>query len=173
MKRLHYNALHGVNEAIEDYDDGGIAIELSIKVNNIKLLCAIQIVYSTQQWMCGGMILTIPCSRVGYVYILQSASLTPHMLTNRIVIAESLMDGYKKHFYSKYFPTNRNAVVKKFRASINSSLSLRQRLKCNSFQWYMQKVYYDKKEPLEDSQYAGLVCDTYCKLWSLWSLVRC
>lgn len=110
--------------------------------------------------MCGGMILTIPCSRVGYIYALESPILSPQLVRNRLVIAASLMDDYKRHFYTARSLTNNSAteIVKKIDASIHATKMLRQNLKCKSFEWYMYNIYYDKKEPRANSQYAGLVC---------------
>ena len=106
------------------------------------------------------MILTIPCSRVGYIYALESPILSPELVRNRLVIAVSLMDGYQRHFYKARSLTNDSAteMVKKIDASIYATKTLRQKLKCNSFEWYMYNVCYDKKEPRANSQYAGLVC---------------
>jgi len=107
--------------------------------------------------MCGGMILTFPCSRAGFLYTMESPLLSLQMVKNREVIAESLMDHYKEHFYNANFITDGNETIKKFDANINATKTLRQKLNCNSFDWYMKNIYYDKMEPRADSQYAGLV----------------
>ena len=117
--------------------------------------------------MCGGMLLTIPCSRVGFIYALESPVLNPKQIRNRIVIAESLMDDYKGHFYNAHSLTNRSvtAVVKQINTSIESTKKLRQDLHCKPFGWFMFFVFYDKKEPRVDSQYGGLVCHSYSIRW--------
>ena len=106
------------------------------------------------------MILTIPCSRVGFIYTMESPILSSRMIKNRLVIAESLMDDYRRHFYNAHFLTNESAatVVKKFGANIETTKALREKLNCLSFKWYMENISYDKKEPRANSQYAGLVC---------------
>lgn len=35
MSRLHYNTILGANEAIEGHDSVAVAMELSLKVNNV------------------------------------------------------------------------------------------------------------------------------------------
>ena len=115
-----------------------------------------------QQWMCGGMILTIPCSRTGFIYIMESPILSSWMIKNRLVIAESLMDDYRSHFYNSHFFTNESVATasESFATNIKNTKMLRDKLNCLSFRWYMENIYYDKKEPRANSQYAGLVCHT-------------
>lgn len=109
------------------------------------------------------MILTIPCSRVGFIYVMESPILSSNMIKNRLVIAESLMDNYKIHFYNSHFFTNETAarISESFGANIKTTKRLREKLNCLSFKWYMENIYYDKKEPRANSQYAGLVCHNY------------
>lgn len=113
-----------------------------------------------QQWMCGGMVLSIPCSRAGFVYAMESPFLSLKMIQNRLLIAESLMDDYKRHFYNVYFLTNESAeaIADNIDARVEATNTLRRKSNCYPFEWYMETVYYDQKEPLAESQYAGLVC---------------
>lgn len=116
--------------------------------------------------MCEGMIVTIPCSRVGFVYALENPLLSNQLIRNRVVIAESLMDDYKRYFYNVHFLTNESTatVIEKIDADIKTTKTMRQKLNCNSFEWYMYNIYYDKKEPRVDTQYGGLVCHNYCSI---------
>ena len=108
--------------------------------------------------MCGGLILTIPCSRVGFVYAMESPLPSSRMIKNRQVIADSLMDDYRRHFYNTHFLSNKSAAAE-FDEIINTTKTLKQKLNCLSYKWYIENIYYDKKEPLVNSQYAGLVGD--------------
>ena len=113
--------------------------------------------------MCGGMILAIPCSRVGFLYAMESPLLSSRMIKNRQVTTESLMDEYRRHFYNTHFLSNESAATlfENFGANIKTTKTLREKLNCLSFKWYMENIYYDKKEPRANSQYAGLVCYNY------------
>jgi len=79
-------------------------------------------------------------------------------LKNRQVIAESLMDDYKKHFYAMHTHLDKREILHTYGTHIQTTKDLRKKLECNSFKWYLDEVYYDKKEPKADSQFAGLVC---------------
>ena len=107
--------------------------------------------------MCGGMLQTIPCSRVGYIYTMESP-VNIEQLKNRQIIAESLMDDYKKHFYGIHTFLDKKEILQSHGAQIQATQDLRKKLECNSFKWYLDEVYYDKKEPRDDSQFGGLVC---------------
>ncbi|XP_065919997.1 polypeptide N-acetylgalactosaminyltransferase 11-like isoform X3 [Dysidea avara] len=139
VRSVHYNNMTGVNQAIAGFDEKGVALELSMK-----------------QWMCGGMLQTIPCSRVGYLYSTESP-VNIEQLKNRQIIAESLMDNYKKHFYGIHTHLYRKEILQSFGEDIQATQDLRKKLGCNSFKWYLDEVYYDKKEPRIDSQYGGLI----------------
>jgi len=79
-------------------------------------------------------------------------------LKNRQVIAESLMDDYKKHFYGIHTLLDKKEILQSYSTQIQATQDLRKKLECNSFKWYLDEVYYEKKEPRSDSQYGGLVC---------------
>lgn len=102
------------------------------------------------------MVQTIPCSRVGYIYAVESP-VSIEQLKNRQFIAESLMDDYKKHFYGVHTLMDRKSLLDTHSVAIEATKSLQKKLECNSFKWYLDEVYYDKLEPRSESRYAGLV----------------
>ncbi|XP_043862049.1 putative polypeptide N-acetylgalactosaminyltransferase 11 isoform X1 [Drosophila santomea] len=116
--------LGGWDEGLQDY--GGDALELSLKV-----------------WQCGGLILAVPCSRVGVIH--KSDELEAQMTPNRNPslqvqknfkrVVDVWFDEYKLHFY-RYNPRLRNLTAE----SLDKQRDLRRRLNCKSFGWYRSQV---------------------------------
>ncbi|EDX10587.1 uncharacterized protein Dsimw501_GD12542 [Drosophila simulans] len=116
--------LGGWDEGLRDY--GGDALELSLKV-----------------WQCGGLILAVPCSRVGIIY--KRDELEAQMAPNRNPslqvqknfkrVVDVWLDEYKLHFY-RYNPKLRNLTTE----SLDKPRDLRRRLNCKSFGWYRSQV---------------------------------
>lgn len=128
---------------------GGENFELSFKV-----------------WMCGGNSVWVPCSRVSHVYRGHSCSSchsgklsnkfggVPTTLRNyRRVIETWFDDEYKEFFYTRE-PMARFVDM----GDISEQLALKKRLKCKSFDWFMNEVAYDvfyKYPKLPPNQYWG------------------
>lgn len=97
------------------------AIELSFKV-----------------WMCGGKVITIPCSQAKVRHSMHHEAFDDannlQTLKNRKRIAEIWMDGYKSAFYemtnAEYSLTGNVAKQKQHRQLLN----------CKSFEWYIKTV---------------------------------
>uniref|UniRef100_A0A8C6L4J6 polypeptide N-acetylgalactosaminyltransferase n=1 Tax=Nothobranchius furzeri TaxID=105023 RepID=A0A8C6L4J6_NOTFU len=96
---------------------------------------------SFRVWMCGGSLEILPCSRVGHVFrkrhpydFPEGNALTYIKNTRRA--AEVWMDEYKQYYYSA-----RPSAQGKAFGSIADRLTLRRKLNCKPFRWYMESVY--------------------------------
>ncbi|XP_043273396.1 polypeptide N-acetylgalactosaminyltransferase 35A-like isoform X2 [Venturia canescens] len=97
---------------------------------------------SFRLWMCGGSIELIPCSRVGHIF----RSRRPYgsndpstMLKNSLRVAHVWMDEYKKYFIRD--------VKNIDYGDISDRQSLRERLKCQDFAWYLSTIYPELQLP--------------------------
>ncbi|KAI3380103.1 hypothetical protein SNEBB_010675 [Seison nebaliae] len=118
-------------EEIGYYDEGirvwgGEQYELSFKV-----------------WMCGGRVEWIPCSRIGHIYrgprSRHSESVgnsLPHQLErNHLRVANVWMGESIKYFYRR-FPWFKKLSI----GDISKQLEVKERLKCKSFDWFMEEI---------------------------------
>lgn len=116
--------------AVGSYDDemviwGGENVEMSLRI-----------------WMCGGRILSAPCSRVGHIFRDDSPYEMPGGVDNVIYGNEARfvdvwLDEYKKLFYT-IVPD-----ALKLRTNVSKRIELRKKLKCKSFRWYLDNVFPD------------------------------
>nr|CAI5844139.1 unnamed protein product [Callosobruchus analis] len=119
-------------------------------------------------WQCGGSIEWVPCSRVGHVY----RSFMPYnfgslarkkkgslIIINYKRVIETWFDAkYKEFFYTRE-PMARYLDM----GDITEQLAMKDRLKCKSFQWFMDNIAYDvldKYPELPPNLYYG-------ELWSV------
>ena len=100
---------------------------------------------SFRQWMCGGTIEIVPCSRVGHVF--RAWSPYPwrtdiNVLTyNPLRVAMVWMDEYKYLYLARFARWDKplqNRLGKY--GDVTSRILLRDKLKCNNFQWYLDNV---------------------------------
>lgn len=105
-------------------------------------------------WMCGGNLVTVPCSRVGHVFRDRS----PYkwkpgvnvLQKNNIRLAEVWLDEYKEIYY-KNLNIRQNDVRQEH---LKARKQLRKDLHCKSFQWYLNNIYPTMWNPF-DSLYKG------------------
>lgn len=102
---------------------GGENIEMSLRI-----------------WMCGGRILSAPCSRVGHIFRDNSPYELPGGADNVIFgndarFVDVWLDDYKRIFYSM-MP---HAI--ELRTNVSKRIELRKKLKCKSFKWYLDNVF--------------------------------
>ena len=100
---------------------------------------------SFRQWMCGGSIEIVPCSRVGHVF--RAWSPYPwrtdiNVLTyNPLRVAMVWMDDYKFLYLDRFARWDKPLANRLGKyGDVTSRLLLRDKLKCQSFQWYLDHV---------------------------------
>jgi len=102
---------------------------------------------SLRVWMCGGSIMTAPCSRVGPIF----RTRRPYKgkpgvdtdLYNSLRTVEVWFDDYKRHFLDA-----RPSARKMDAGDIEERVALRKKLNCHPFSWYIDNVHHTLKEKL-------------------------
>uniref|UniRef100_A0A8C5TJI5 Polypeptide N-acetylgalactosaminyltransferase 5 n=1 Tax=Malurus cyaneus samueli TaxID=2593467 RepID=A0A8C5TJI5_9PASS len=105
---------------------------------------------SFKAWMCGGEIEIVPCSRVGHIFRNDNPYSFPKdrvstVERNLARVAEVWLDEYKELFYGHaYHLLLKNVDV----GDLSQQMRLREKLRCQSFRWYLENVYPDLEAPL-------------------------
>ncbi|XP_037077934.1 polypeptide N-acetylgalactosaminyltransferase 1-like [Pollicipes pollicipes] len=135
MSRQYFWQLGGYDTGMDVY--GGENLELSFRT-----------------WQCGGVVETLPCSRVGHIFrdfhpYTFPWSANP-LAANMARIAAVWMDEYSRYFHLHYRHTHPPEA-----GDVTSRLELRRRLGCRSFRWYLDTVYPNKMRLDEDVLASG------------------
>ncbi|XP_003968875.1 polypeptide N-acetylgalactosaminyltransferase 4 [Takifugu rubripes] len=107
---------------------------------------------SFRVWQCGGSLEIHPCSHVGHVFPKKAPYARPNFLQNTVRAAEVWMDSYKQHFYNRNPPARKETY-----GDISGRLLLRDKLKCQSFNWYLKNIYPDLHIPEDRAGWHGAV----------------
>ncbi|XP_035211865.1 polypeptide N-acetylgalactosaminyltransferase 16-like isoform X2 [Stegodyphus dumicola] len=111
---------------------------------------------SIKAWLCGGEVLTVPCSRVGHIFRKRhpysfppNGSLSTYLRNSRR-IAEAWLDEYKYQFY-EIKPQAKNQDF----GSIEELVKVKRTLNCKPFQWFLDNVYPELKPLSKDALALG------------------
>lgn len=112
---------------------------------------------SFRVWMCGGILETIPCSRIGHIF----RDFHPYSFPNdrdthginTVRMALVWMDDYIDYFFMNRPDLKKNKDI----GDVTHRRLLREKLKCKSFDWYMKNIYPEKFVPTKNVRAYGRV----------------
>lgn len=98
---------------------------------------------SFRVWQCGGVLETLPCSRVGHIFrSFHPYSFPGNKDTHGINTARTVrvwMDDYKRLFF-KHRPELEDTDI----GDLGERIELRKKLRCMDFKWYLDNIYKTK-----------------------------
>ncbi|XP_067106584.1 polypeptide N-acetylgalactosaminyltransferase 9-like [Osmerus mordax] len=123
VNREYFREIGLLDPGMEVY--GGENIELGMRV-----------------WQCGGSMEVLPCSRVAHIQRTKKPydnDIDYYAKRNALRAAEVWMDDYKSHVYMAWNIPMSNPGVDF--GDVSDRVALRKKLRCRSFQWYLDNVY--------------------------------
>lgn len=113
---------------------------------------------SMKSWICGGKMLTVPCSRVahiqktGHPYLSQTKK--DVVRANSLRLAEVWMDEYKYIIFDIYgIPKYPEEEI----GDVSHRKEIRQKAKCKTFKYYVQNAFPEMNNPLVEGAFRGEV----------------
>ncbi|KAI0207889.1 Polypeptide N-acetylgalactosaminyltransferase 5 [Lamellibrachia satsuma] len=144
VRKDYFHHIGGFDDAMNVW--GGENIELAFRT-----------------WMCGGQVLTHPCSRVAHTFKPFAYSFDGDrekiVQKNLMRIAELWMDDWKDFFYASTWNWmfKRTSFNAQDLASLERRWALKRKLKCSGFDWYMRTVVPEIPTPPRDATFYGEV----------------
>ncbi|XP_052889685.1 putative polypeptide N-acetylgalactosaminyltransferase 9 [Anopheles moucheti] len=113
---------------------------------------------SMKSWMCGGKLVTVPCSRVGHIQKTGHPYLAKQtkdvVRANSIRLAEVWMDEYKGIIFDIYgIPRYSEAEF----GSVASRKTIRDSAKCQPFRYYLENAFPEMHNPMVPGAFRGEV----------------
>lgn len=113
---------------------------------------------SMKSWICGGKMVTVPCSRVahiqktGHPYLIQTKK--DVVRANSLRLAEVWMDEYKQIIFDIYgLPKYPIEEV----GDVSHRKEVREKAKCKSFKYYVQTAFPEMNNPMVEGAFHGEV----------------
>ncbi|KAL7678088.1 hypothetical protein ACOME3_004317 [Neoechinorhynchus agilis] len=120
---------------------------------------------SFKVWLCGGQLLTSPCSHVGHIFRKRSPydwpSTTNVILHNTMRVAKVWLGDFYKYYLEKVGAENDKVSI---HGDLTKRIALRDSLHCRDFDWYRTFIYPDLFVP-DTSLRSGEIrneADPYC-----------
>ena len=143
MRKQYFNSIGGFDS--QQLIWGGENIELSYRA-----------------WLCGGQVVTLPCSRVGHLfreipYRQGDQNWIKHLQSNQMRVAEVWLEDYKRFFYASttvYQARNFNFTAEEW-TSLQKRKEFVSTLNCKPFRWYLENVVPDIPIPAHDALFHG------------------